>query len=142
MGSDSSPPSHPTLLYDGACRLCRALARLVRMAVPEDGLAVLPFQRPEGRRLLRGWTVERIHDAAHLVLPDGRVVSGAEALSGILDFLPLVGAVHRAMAARPWVRGLVAFLYDAGYALRDGTRCAQPTPSEPERVRHARSARP
>lgn len=122
-------PSQPTLLYDGDCGVCAAFARFVAWADRKGRMRVLPVQAVEARPLLAGWSEERIAEAAHLALPDGWVASGAEALGGVLDRLPLVGSVHRRMA-RPRIRRVDALLYRLGTAVRGRTACALPaTPS-------------
>lgn len=123
-------PSTPALLYDGTCGLCAAFARLVAWADRDDRLRVLPFQDPEAQAWLVGWPADRIESAAHLVLPDGRVVSGPDALAGVLDRLPAVGPLHSAAGGSKLIQSLDAFAYRLGAALREGAWCRVSPPSE------------
>ncbi len=72
------------LIYDGTCGLCQgSVAWLARRAVP-GRLEFLPCQAAE-RRARFPWMEERgCLEAIQLVLPDGRVLSGAAALPEIL----------------------------------------------------------
>jgi predicted DCC family thiol-disulfide oxidoreductase YuxK len=73
----------PTLIYDGECGLCRqAVERLTRWD-REHVLRFVPFQ--DGPGVAR---FEIAPPALHLVLPDGRVYAGADAVPELLRLLP------------------------------------------------------
>lgn len=113
-----------TLVFDGDCRVCSAFARLITWWGSSRDLRVLPFQLPETRDLLLGLTDEQVRGSAHLVLEDGRVLSGLRAFPALLDRLPAIGSVHQRIGHRSASQRLVRALYDAGVALRRSTRCA------------------
>src|SRR3989442_3474235 len=79
------------LIYDGECSMCRASALwLMRRALAGGAreLEILPCPSPARRARF-----PRIHDtlcltAMPLVLPDGRVLSGAYAVPEILARIP------------------------------------------------------
>src|SRR3989442_14927526 len=82
------------LIYDGECSMCRASALwLMRRALAGGarGLEILPCQSPARRARF-----PRIDDtvcptALQLLLPDGRLPSGADAPPGILAPAPRWG---------------------------------------------------
>lgn len=104
------------LIYDGECPMCRASALwLMRRALAGGAseLELLPC-----RSTARGLRFPRITDetclrAMQLVLPDGRVLSGADAVPEILDRIPrwrwvarmfdLPGARPLAQSAYGWI---------------------------------------
>jgi predicted DCC family thiol-disulfide oxidoreductase YuxK len=77
-----------TVLYDADCGFCRAgVAALLRFdrrgrLLPET------IQSPEGQRLLTAVAPEQRLESAHLVLPDGRIYSGGDAVAPIARLLP------------------------------------------------------
>lgn len=76
-----------TLIYDGACGLCRDAVALVRRWDRSAVLDYVAFQ--DSARVARfGITLPALVAAMHLVLPDGRVFTGADAAPEILRRLP------------------------------------------------------
>jgi predicted DCC family thiol-disulfide oxidoreductase YuxK len=87
-------PEQPTLIYDGECGMCRALAARLASWDREHRMAQVPFQ--DQRVVARfGIALPALAAAMHLVLPDGRVFAGADALPEILRLVP---------APRRWLR--------------------------------------
>ena len=83
----SPPPGQPTLIYDGECGLCRAAARTLTRWDRERRIALVAFQDRE--RVARfGIPLPALAAAMHLVLPDGRVLAGADAVPELLRRLP------------------------------------------------------
>ncbi|MFQ5837782.1 MAG: thiol-disulfide oxidoreductase DCC family protein [Thermoplasmata archaeon] len=123
MARDGSASTFPTLLYDGGCGVCAAFARVVAALEPHR-LRTMPFQEEAGRRLLRGWTEEQIERSAHLVLPDGEILSGAAAFAQTLDLLPVLGPLHRRLSGLTPLRRFEEKLYGLGAVLRRRTGCA------------------
>lgn len=83
----ASPPDRPTLIYDGECGLCRASVEKVRRWDREHRIAFVPFQDKAGVARF-GIAFPALAAAMHLVLPDGRVFAGADAVPELLRFLP------------------------------------------------------
>jgi predicted DCC family thiol-disulfide oxidoreductase YuxK len=82
----------PILVYDGRCRICiRSATRLRRWV--GDGLRLESFRDP-GVMERHGLTPAQCESGSQLVLPDGRVLGGAD------------GILH-ALALRPVLRPLV-----------------------------------
>ncbi len=77
----------PTLIYDGECGLCRDAVDLLRRWDREQVLRFVPFQ--DGAAAARfGIALPALAAAMHLVLPDGRVLAGADAAPELLRLLP------------------------------------------------------
>jgi len=77
----------PTLIYDGECGFCRSSVDLARSWDREHRLDTVPFQDQE-RVAAFGIPLPALAAAMHLVLPDGRVFAGADAVPEILRLLP------------------------------------------------------
>jgi acetyl esterase len=80
-------PDRPTLIYDGECGFCRQSLDVVRRWDREHRLATIPFQ-DRARVADFGLPLPALAAAMHLVLPDGRVLAGADAAPEILRLLP------------------------------------------------------
>jgi predicted DCC family thiol-disulfide oxidoreductase YuxK len=102
------------LIYDAECPMCRASALwLMRLALTGGALEILPCRSPV--RLDR---YPRISDAAcmsamQLVLPDGRVLAGADAVPELLRRIPGLGwlaSVFALPGVRPLSRGLYGWI--------------------------------
>jgi len=101
----------PVLVYDGHCRFCVAQARrLERWA--GGRVRIESFRDPGVLAKYPALAEERCEEALQLVLPDGRVASGAEAVSRTLRLSPLLAPAGWLYEIPPLRRAL-----DAGYAL-------------------------
>ena len=82
-----APPAPPTVIYDGECGLCRQAVAIVRRWDREHMLRFVPFQ--DGPAVASfGIGLPALAAAMHLVLPDGRVYAGADAVPELLRLLP------------------------------------------------------
>lgn len=82
-----APGEGPTLIFDGECGICRRAVGLVRRWDREQRLRYVPFQDEEA---VRGFAIAlpALAAAMHLVLPDGRVFAGADAVPELGRQLP------------------------------------------------------
>jgi len=81
----AADPTDPTLFYDGECGICQRSVALLKRWDREDVLHFVPFQDTVGvARLGRGIALPALAAAMHLVLPDGRVYAGADAIPELL----------------------------------------------------------
>ena len=79
--------SRATLIYDGECGLCQRAVLRVRGWDREQRLAYVAFQ--DGPAVQQfGIGLPALAAAMHLVLPDGRVFSGADAVPVLGRMLP------------------------------------------------------
>jgi predicted DCC family thiol-disulfide oxidoreductase YuxK len=73
------------LIYDGECAMCRASALwLMRRAVLRGQLEILPCRSGPRRERFPAISDEACMTAMQLVLPGGRVLSGADAVPELL----------------------------------------------------------
>jgi predicted DCC family thiol-disulfide oxidoreductase YuxK len=78
----------PVLLYDGECGFCREWVHRLQGWDRHRAIDYVPFQQRAAVEWLPPLSSEALNRAMHLVLPDGRVYSGARALPSILRLRP------------------------------------------------------
>lgn len=76
-----------TVIFDGACGLCLRAVQRLRAWDREHRLVFVPFQNEQAVRHF-GLALPALAAAMHLVLPDGRVFSGADAVPELGRLLP------------------------------------------------------
>ena len=77
----------PVIIYDGECSLCRGSKDwIARRALPES-LEFITCQSNERERRYPHLLLRDCMSAVHIVLPDGRVFAGADAIPHVLSFL-------------------------------------------------------
>ena len=82
-------PTAPTLIYDGDCGICQQAVALLRRWDREHVLRFVPFQDAVAvARFGGGVALPALAAAMHLVLSDGRVYPGADAIPELLRFFP------------------------------------------------------
>ncbi len=81
----ASPPAHPLMVWDGECRFCGAWIR--RWQTMTGDQIVYETSQSVGTRFPELTTADYAN-AVFLLLPDGRVLRGAEAVFGALAFNP------------------------------------------------------
>jgi predicted DCC family thiol-disulfide oxidoreductase YuxK len=100
----------PVVIYDGACGLCEGGVRWISARAVRGSLEFLPCQSIERRARYPEMEESRCMQAMQLVLRDGRVLGGAEAIPEILRHLKgwrwLAALFHV-----PGVRGLAPIVY-------------------------------
>src|SRR5216117_426461 len=78
---------NPTLIYDGECGVCQKAVERLRRWDREHVLRFVPFQ-DESAVARFGIALPALAAAMHLVLPDGRVYAGADAVPELGKLLP------------------------------------------------------
>ena len=77
----------PTLIYDGECGVCLQAVALLKRWDREHVLHFVPFQ--DGAAVARfGIALPALAAAMHLIVPDGRVFAGADAIPQLLRLFP------------------------------------------------------
>jgi len=85
----TAPGSVATLIYDGECAMCRASALwIMRRAMDAGTLEILPCRSAPRRARFPQVTDAQCMTAMQLVLPDGRVLAGADAMPELLRRIP------------------------------------------------------
>ena len=85
------------LIYDGDCGFCRQTVAMVSKWDREGRLTLIPFQ-DQARVAAFRIPLPALAAAMHLVLPDGRVLAGADAAADLLRLLP----------GKRWLAGIFA----------------------------------
>ena len=102
------------LIYDGECSMCRASALwLMRLALGGGALEILPCRSPVRRVRYPFIADETCMAAMQLVLPDGRVLAGADAAPEILHRIPRwrwLAVLFALPGARPVARHAYAWI--------------------------------
>lgn len=83
----AAEPRPPTLIFDGECGFCRRSVELVRRWDRDQRLRYVPFQ-DESAVGRFGIALPALAASMHLVLPDGRVFAGADAVPELGKLLP------------------------------------------------------
>jgi predicted DCC family thiol-disulfide oxidoreductase YuxK len=79
--------ANPTLIYDGDCGVCQKAVTLLRRWDREHVLSYVPFQN--GPAVARfAIALPALAAAMHLILPDGQIYAGADAVPELLRLCP------------------------------------------------------
>jgi predicted DCC family thiol-disulfide oxidoreductase YuxK len=96
----ATPPTRPTLIYDGDCSFCQKWVQRFKRWEVGDDVITMPMQEPAAVSIA-GRPLDRLAQAMHLVLPDGRVFAGAAAARELTRFMPaLPGLTLRGLRYR------------------------------------------
>jgi predicted DCC family thiol-disulfide oxidoreductase YuxK len=113
-GERHTPRTPAVLIYDGDCAMCRASALwLMRRALSSGELEILPCRSSVRRARYPAIADEVCLTAMQLVLPDGRVLSGADAVPELLRRIRGWGWVARLLdlpGVRPVARRVYAWI--------------------------------
>jgi predicted DCC family thiol-disulfide oxidoreductase YuxK len=100
-----------TLVYDAECAMCRASALwLMRRAMDGGRLEILPCRCAERRERYPQIADETCMTAMQLVLRDGRILAGADAVPELLRRIPHWGWVA-GLFSLPGVRPIARRVY-------------------------------
>jgi predicted DCC family thiol-disulfide oxidoreductase YuxK len=122
-----------TLVYDADCAVCRASALwLMRRAMTAGALDILPCRSAPRRLRFPQISEEQCLRAMQLVLPDGRVLEGADAVPELLRRIPRWRWAAGVLAL-PGVRGVARRAYRWIAANRMRISCAlRDGPGDPD----------
>jgi predicted DCC family thiol-disulfide oxidoreductase YuxK len=103
-----------TLIYDGECAMCRGSALwIMRRALSSGALEILPCRSGVRQERFPQVSEAACLTAMQLVLPDGRVLSGADAVPELLHRIRgwgWVAGVFGLPGVRPVARRLYAWI--------------------------------
>jgi predicted DCC family thiol-disulfide oxidoreductase YuxK len=114
-GVDTAAPSiglgrSYTLVYDGDCKVCGRLVKLLRAWDRNDEIEVVPSQQA-GVTARFPWIPARAYaEAVQLIGPGGRTWSGASAIEQLLNLLPK-GRLISWVFKIPFMRGIANRFY-------------------------------
>ena len=96
MGPALAAPA--VLIYDGECARCRASALwIMRLALSGGALEILPWRSAPRRERFPQISDAMCATAMRLVLPDGRVLAGADAVPELLQRMRGLGWLASAL---------------------------------------------
>ena len=104
--------AEPTLIYDGECGICQQAVALLKRWDREHILRFVPFQ-DEAAVNRFGIALPALAAAMHLILPDGRVYAGADAVPELLRLFPgkrWLASVFRIPGVLPIARRIYAWI--------------------------------
>jgi predicted DCC family thiol-disulfide oxidoreductase YuxK len=133
MGTTLAPGRTPraVLIYDGDCAMCRASALwLMRRAMSAGALEILPCRSGVRAERYPDVTEAACLTAMQLVLPDGHVLAGADAVPELLRRIRGWGWLA-AVFALPGVRPLARRVYAWIATNRMRISCALPPAARP-----------
>jgi predicted DCC family thiol-disulfide oxidoreductase YuxK len=100
------------VLYDGLCRFCTASAKKLARLAGKDRVETVSFQEDGVLARFPELSYDALMKRMHVVLPDGRVFAGAEAVTRVVAALPIVGPLAFGYYV-PGIRQLAEVVYDA-----------------------------
>ncbi|HET7011482.1 MAG TPA: DUF393 domain-containing protein [Anaerolineales bacterium] len=99
------------VLYDGECGVCLLLAAQARKRDDRQRLELLPYQTQATADLPARVSKNDLECALHVVLEDGKVVRGAQAVFAVLEALPAPWSWAARMGSAPPALWLAEKLY-------------------------------
>ena len=91
------------LIYDGVCNLCIIAVRLLHVFDRYGSVGFLSYQMISGEMKARyDLALGNLQGQLHLVLQDGKVISGASAISEVCRLLFPFGVVCQILGTRPF----------------------------------------
>ena len=100
------------LVYDGDCSLCVNAAKTITRWDRRGRFEAVPFSDPRAEKLLSVMDRETFFGSFHLVLPDGTVKSGSEAIPDVLAALPGGRPASWLLVHAPGAKWMSARIYD------------------------------
>lgn len=115
-----------TIVYDGACRVCQRIVRVLTRWDKRGLLELVPSQAP-GVKARFPWLPERAYaESVQLIAADGRTWQGAAAVERIIDLMPkgwLISWVFSIPAVRPLAERFYRWFARHRYRLGCGKHC-------------------
>ncbi len=94
MNVNAQASAEPILLYNGECAVCRAIAGWVKRSAAREPRAVRLVEQPIGDdpdallRLNPKLNIWDAYETIHMLMPDGSMKTGGEAVAEVLRRLP------------------------------------------------------
>ena len=99
-----------TVVYDGACKVCGRLSRVLEKWDRKDILSIVPSQQP-GVKACFPWIPDHAYrESLQLIGPGGKTWQGAQAIEQLLRVLPR-GKLISWVFKIPYMRGIADKFY-------------------------------
>jgi predicted DCC family thiol-disulfide oxidoreductase YuxK len=128
-GQEQSAPSSGrpyTVVFDGACKMCSRLVRVLREWDREEMFEIIPSQTA-GVQARFPWIPARAYrESVQVIGPGGRTWQGAAAIEQLLDVLPkgkLVSWIFSIPGVRPLAERIYRWVARNRYRLGCGEHC-------------------
>lgn len=120
MISDDYPadsPPRPTVFYDGACPLCSREIGFYRRRRGAGNIDWVDISRASDGEIVPGLSKDQALARFHLLLPDGRLVSGGAAFAHLWAAIPGFRLMGKVFLSRP-LAGVIDRAYDLFLTVR------------------------
>ena len=111
------------LAYDADCGPCARFKQAVDFLDTRRRLEFMGLAEADSARVLDGVPPSRRHRSFHLVVPDGEVLSGAEAIPALVSLMPGGRLFSRLLVSVPKGPRAVGFVYGVFSRLHDDGSC-------------------
>ena len=127
----NSRPNKPVVIYDGACGICAGNLKWLYRLDTFKKFDAMPYQADELLAFFPALKMEDCQNAMHLVFPDGKTYTGADAFRKIFLRMPLMFPVGLILSIPP-IPWLLRKLYPllARNRYRIGGHCEVTLPSK------------
>ena len=113
-----------TLVYDADCGPCTRFSRIIGFLDTRRTLLFASLVDADSSGMLDTVPAARRHRSFHLVSPQGKVESGANALPGLIALLPMGRLPSELIDSSPFIFRSVAFVYSVFSRLHDSGSCS------------------
>lgn len=129
MKLDTAPNiKRPVLFYNQYCETCDAIAGMVKKADRRGGDVIdeqsIPKYQEDLDKMIPGLKLEDVYTTSHLVMPDGTVYRGGDAVREVLERLSLTGWFSDVFGIKVGEHMPFQAILNKGYALLDAIRPA------------------
>ena len=111
-------------MYDADCRPCSKFQHTVDWLDTYNHLDYISLVRADELGLLNSIPRIQRHKSFHLISPEGKISSGANAIPNLLALLPLGSFTATLVHGAPGASGLVNFVYSTFSRLHDVGSCS------------------
>ena len=118
--------AHNILLYDDDCSMCTRFRDIIAVLDIHRNFVFMSIDRAEQIGQLDALPDAVRHRSFHILLPEKRVESGAEALPTLISLLPSGRLVSKVITTTPFGRPMLGFLYSVVARRHEAGLCKLP----------------
>ncbi len=111
------------LIYDSACGICVKFRRFVDFLDPREKLEFSSLLDADAGGLLSSMPIALRHKSFHFRLPNGKILSGAEAVPELMRQLPSGSLLNWFVTGAPIGMTVIRFLYGNISRFHDSDSC-------------------